>query len=79
MSGTYLVSVNRPRPEPGASIGGPSIAIAPSREVIAETSDPVHVVELRREVVEKALREHPEYLERFPELYATAWERLKRT
>ena len=79
MSGAYLVSVNRPRPEPGASIGGPSIAIAPSGEVIAETSDPVQVVELRREVVEKAAREYPGYLQRFPELYATAWERLRRT
>ena len=31
MSGAFVVSVNRPRPEPGASIGGPSIAIDPLR------------------------------------------------
>lgn len=76
MSGGYLVSVNRPRPEPGASIGGPSIAIAPSGEVIAETTDPVYVVELRRDVVQEAVAEYPGYLKRFPGLYAEAWGRL---
>lgn len=73
MAGAYLVSVNRPRPEPGASIGGPSIAIAPSGEIIAETTDPVSVVELRRDVVEEAAAEYPGYLKRFPGLYADAW------
>ena len=35
MSGAYLVSVNRPRSENGASIGGPSLSIAPTGEVVA--------------------------------------------
>ena len=76
MSAAYLISVNRPRPEPGASIGGPSIAIAPSGEVIAETTEPVHVVELRRDAVQHAAAEYPGYLKRFPRLYAEAWSRL---
>ena len=50
MSGTYVISVNRPRPEHGASIGGPSIAISPSGEVIAETQDTVTIVDLSRSV-----------------------------
>lgn len=76
MSGAFLVSVNRPRPEHGASIGGPSIAIAPSGEVVAETTDPVHVVELRLADVAEAAQEYPGYLKRFPELYARGWSAL---
>jgi predicted amidohydrolase len=76
MSGAYVVSANRPRPELGASIGGPSIAIAPSGEVLAESTEPITVVELSRAVVLDAAREYPGYLERFPELYARAWARL---
>lgn len=76
MSGAFLVSVNRPRPEHGASIGGPSIAIAPSGEVVAETSDPVHVVELPMADVGEAAAEYPGYLDRFPELYARGWSSL---
>lgn len=73
MSGAYVVSVNRPRPEHGASIGGPTVAIAPSGEVIAETLDPVQVVELSRATVLEARKEYPGYLDRFPDLYAKAW------
>lgn len=76
MSGTYLISTNRPRAEEGASIGGPSLAIAPTGEVLAETTDPVHVVTLERSVVAEAASEYPGYLERFPGVYAEAWRRL---
>ena len=76
MSGAYLVSVNRPRPEHGASIGGPSLAIAPSGEVLVETAAPVHVVGLERARVVEAAAEYPGYLERFPDLYAESWSRL---
>ena len=76
MSGAYLVSVNRPRPEHGASIGGPSIAIAPSGEVLAETSEPVHVVTLERSVVDHAATQYPGYLPRFSGLYAQGWASL---
>lgn len=73
MSGAYLVSVNRPRPENGASIGGPSIAISPDGNVLAETTEPVAIVELERSVVEEAAGEYPGYLKRFGSLYADAW------
>lgn len=75
-SGAYVVSANRPRPEQGASIGGPSLVIAPTGEVIAETEEPLKVVKLERRVVQAAAREYPGYLKRFPRLYAEGWGRL---
>lgn len=76
MSGTYVISVNRPRPEHGASIGGPSIAISPSGAVIAETQATVTIVDLSRNVVEQAGSAYPGYLARFPGLYSDAWSHL---
>lgn len=76
-SGTYVVSANRPRPEHGASIGGPSLVIDPNGEVVVETTAPVRVVVLERAVVVEASREYPGYLKRFPELYAEGWRRLR--
>ena len=78
MSGTYVVSVNRPRPEHGTAIGGPSVVIAPSGDIVAETAEPLHVVELSRDMVEEAGREYPGYLKRFPSVYAAGWSRLDR-
>ncbi|MDX1495121.1 MAG: carbon-nitrogen hydrolase family protein [Longimicrobiales bacterium] len=77
MSGAYVLSANRPRPEGGASIGGPSLAIDPSGDVIAETTEPVRVVTLRRSVVRKAARDYPGYLKRFPEVYARGWRDIR--
>lgn len=77
MSGAYVISTNRPRPEGKASIGGPSIAIAPSGDVIAETAESVRVVTLDRATVERAARSYPGYLERFPELYTRGWARTR--
>lgn len=76
MSGAYLLSANRPRPEHGASIGGPSIAIAPTGEVLAESEEPVTLVDLSADAVAEAAAEYPGYLDRFPRLYADAWDRL---
>ena len=84
MSGAYVMSVNRPRArlaedepsEPGADIGGPSLAIDPSGQLLAETTDRLDVIELRRDVVRAARAEYPGYLERFPGLYAEAWRSL---
>lgn len=76
MSGAFVVSVNRPRPEHGASIGGPSLAITPAGDVISETTEAVHVVELDSVIAEETAREYPGYLKRFPNVYADAWGRL---
>ncbi len=77
MAGAYVVSANRPRPEQGASIGGPSVVIAPTGEVVAETEEPLKVVKIERRVVQTAAREYPGYLKRFPRLYAKGWGRLE--
>lgn len=77
MSGAYLISVNRPRPEAGASIGGASLAISPTGEVLAEVTEPVHVVTLDGRAVAEATAEYPGYLRRFPEIYAEGWQRLR--
>jgi N-carbamoylputrescine amidase len=76
MSGAFVISVNRPRPEGGAHIGGPSIAIAPDGSVLAESTDPVCVVALERSTLDTARADYPGYLKRFPELYARGWEEL---
>jgi N-carbamoylputrescine amidase len=76
MSGAFVVSVNRPGPEPGASIGGPSIAISPTGEVLTETDDPVRVVSLDRRSVREAAGEYPGYLPRNAALYQEGWTRV---
>ncbi len=76
MSGAFVVSVNRPRPEGGAHIGGPSIAIAPDGSVLAESTDPVCVVTLERSTLDTARTDYPGYLKRFPGLYARGWGEL---
>ena len=69
----YVLSVNRPSPEDGVLIGGPSIAVAPNGEVILETTDPVGIITIDRNVVHKARKEYPGYLAIPSDLYAKAW------
>ncbi len=72
-SGCYVVSSNRPAPTPDGLIGGPSIAISPTSEVLLETTDPLSVVTLHGDVVKKARADYPGYLKAYPQLYAQAW------
>ena len=76
-SGCYVVSSNRPAPTPDGLIGGPSLAIGPDGEVLLETTEPLSLVEVRREVVERAKEEYPGYLKVYPELYSLAWRRVE--
>ena len=75
-SGAYVISVNRPNPGPGIMVGGASVAIAPDAEVLLETTDPMTLVTLSRERVEKAKVEYPGYLKIFPDIYAEGWRRV---
>jgi predicted amidohydrolase len=75
-SGTYVISANRPAPTPHGLIGGPSVAISPTSEVLLETTDPISVVTLNRTEVEEARAEYPGYLRVFPEVYAEGWRRV---
>lgn len=75
----YIVSVTRPRIEAGVSLGGPSFAVAPTGEVLAETTEPIALVTLHRTVVEQARRGYPGYLATRADLYAEGWKRVKAT
>lgn len=76
-SGTYVLSVNRPRGELGVALGGPSFVAAPTGEVLAETTDPLVIARLERAVVEQARRGYPGYLATRADLYARAWADVK--
>lgn len=75
-SGTYVISVNRPSSVPGGMVGGASIAIGPDAGVLLETTDPLGLVTVSREVVASARAGYPGYLKVFPEIYAEGWRNL---
>ncbi len=72
---SFVISVNRPGRRSGGVIGGPSVAIAPSGEVLLETTEPVAAVRLERSALEAARRDYPGYLDVRAGVYAEAWER----
>jgi len=75
----YVLSVNRPHPESGVLLGGPSIAVDPNGEVIVETTDTIALVTLDASVVADARRAYPGYLPVHARLYADAWAKVART
>lgn len=72
-SATYLVSVNRPAPEDGVGLGGPSIAVDPSGQILLETTSPLSFVTLDRSVVRQARTDYPGCLPIRADLYAEGW------
>ena len=72
----YVLSVNRPSPEQGVPLGGPSIAVDPNGDVLVETTDPVVVVSIDEGVLANAKTRYPGYLFTPSALYAEAWKRL---
>ena len=77
-SAAYVISVNRPRPEPGVGLGGPSVVVAPGGEVVLESTDPVAVCTLSRYEVQRARKDYPGYLPVRAGFYAKAWEAIAR-
>jgi predicted amidohydrolase len=75
----YVLSVNRPREEQGVELGGPSFAVAPTGEILCETTDPVAVVTLDRAIVEQARHRYPGYLATRADLYASGWAGVRAT
>jgi N-carbamoylputrescine amidase len=69
----YVLSVNRPHPEDGVLIGGPSVAVDPSGQALVETTDAVALVTLDAGVVQRARVAYPGYLPVRARLYAQAW------
>ena len=70
---SYVLSVNRPDPEQGVLIGGPTIAVAPNGNVLVETNDQLAIITLESRVVSEARKEYPGYLPVRARLYADAW------
>jgi predicted amidohydrolase len=75
-SGSYVLSVNRPDPEAGVLIGGPSIAVDPNGAVLVETTDQLAIVTLESRVVSEARKAYPGYLPVRARLYADAWRNI---
>jgi len=69
----YVLSVNRPHPENGVLIGGPSVAIDPNGNAIVETTDTLAFVTLDARVVADARAAYPGHLPVRARLYADAW------
>lgn len=77
VGGMYVLSVNRPRPEQGIEIGGPTIVVAPDGRVVLESRDPVAVVTLSGEAIDRARLDYPAYLPVRSEIYAKAWAEIE--
>ncbi len=69
----YVLSVNRPHPEEGVLLGGPSVAFDPNGELLVETTDRMALVTLEAATVTDARRAYPGYLPIHARLYADAW------
>jgi predicted amidohydrolase len=69
----YVLSVNRPDPEDGVLIGGPSVAVDHGGQVLVETTDAIGIVTLESRVVREARAAYPGYLPVRARLYADAW------
>ena len=69
----YVLSVNRPYPEEGVLLGGPSVAFDPNGELLVETTDRLALVTLDASTVTDARRAYPGYLPIHARLYADAW------
>jgi predicted amidohydrolase len=72
----FVLSVNRPAPEQGVLIGGPSFAVAPDGRVLLESTETVSVVALDRSIVAQARHDYPGYLPIRSDVYAKAWSRV---
>ncbi len=69
----YVLSVNRPHPEEGVLLGGPSIVFDPNGAPLVETTDRMALVTLDASTVTDARRAYPGYLPIHARLYADAW------
>jgi predicted amidohydrolase len=70
----FVLSVNRPHPEEGVLIGGPSVVFDPTGNAIVETTDRLALVTLDATTVTDARRAYPGYLPIRARVYADAWE-----
>jgi N-carbamoylputrescine amidase len=69
----YVLSVNRPHPEDGVLIGGPSVAVDPNGDFLVETTDTLAFATIDADVVRRSRIAYPGYLPVRARLYADAW------
>jgi N-carbamoylputrescine amidase len=72
----YVMSVNRPHPDEGVLLGGPSVAFDPNGELLVETTDQVALVSVDAQTATDARRAYPGYLPIRARLYADAWSEI---
>ncbi len=77
-SACYVLSVNRPHPEQGVPLGGPTVVVDPRGDVVAETTDRLVLATLDAQAVHDARRGYPGYLPVRARLYADAWDEVAR-
>ena len=75
----YVLSVNRPHPEDGVLIGGPSVAVDPDGDMLVESTDRMELVTLDADVIRRARAAYPGYLPVRARLYADAWSEIAAT
>lgn len=75
----YVLSVNRPHPEEGVLLGGPSVAFDPNGTLLVETTDRIALVTIEADTVLQARRRYPGYLPVRAQLYADAWSEIARS
>jgi N-carbamoylputrescine amidase len=73
---THVISVPRPRPEFGVPLGGPSFAVAPNGEVLAEGTEPIILITVDRNIFDQVRGHYPGYLPVRADLYAEGWSSL---
>ena len=72
----YVATVNRPRGERGVPLGGPSLVVGPSGEIVLETVETLALARLARAAVDTARARYPGYVAVRAEVYAVAWAAL---
>ncbi len=74
----WIASVNRPRPEGGTPLGGPSCVVGPDGEIVVERCETVVLAEVDPLAVAQRRKDYPGYLPVRSELYAEAWRAASR-
>lgn len=69
----WVATVNRPSPEEGVLLGGPSFAVDPNGDVLVESTDPVCTFTYDPTSLERHRVSYPGYLSVRSDLYASAW------
>ena len=73
----YVASVNRPSPENGVLIGGPSFAVDPTGKVLVESTEDITVFNVDRSSMNTHRTNYPGYISTRSDLYVEAWTEVR--